>query len=150
MNQDILTEFVAQVHYLVTVPAYRASLGFLAAAERGNPKFASFKAAADVYRKCSDDEKRSLNDFSYSAIHFACFSFLQFLEEYGEQDEENEGKNIRLVLTDSRTDSLSVDLFAMSQHQLRTIFRRYAKSDEWKSFLSKLITDRNGNEGLFL
>ncbi|MDY3562333.1 hypothetical protein R5W23_003798 [Gemmata sp. JC673] len=146
MDHNIVENFVAQIHYLVTVPAYRASLGFLAAAGRGNPKYASFKAAADLYQRCTDDERRSLNDFCYSAIHYACFSFLQFLEEYSEQDEGTEGKKIELRLIEADADTPPVDLFALSQNQLRTLFRRYTASEEWKAFLSKLAPDKSEGE----
>jgi hypothetical protein len=146
MDQDILASFVAQVHHLVTVPAYRASLGFLGSAARGNSKYASLKAAADLYQRCTGDERKSLNDFTYCAIHYACFSFLQFLEEYGEQDEGHEGKTIELVLAETHDENRSVELFALSQHQLQTLFRRYAASEEWKAFLSKLTSDGNDGE----
>lgn len=138
MNKDFLNEFVAQIYRLVTVPAYTASLGFLASAGRGNPKYASLKAAADLYNKSTEDERKSLNDFTYSAIHYACFSFLHFLEDYAGQDESHQGKEIELVFTDIHSDGPPVDLFAFSDHQLRTLFRRYAATQEWKSFLTEL------------
>jgi hypothetical protein len=148
MDQNTLADFVAQVHRLVTVPAYRASLGLLASAARDNPRYAPFKAAADLYQRCTGDERKSLNEFTYSAIHYACFSFLQFLEEFDEQDEGNEGKKIELVLKQTHGDNRSVDLFALSQFQLRTLFRKYAASEEWKSTMSKLPSDRNDGESI--
>jgi hypothetical protein len=81
----------------------------------------------------------------YTVIHYACFSFLHFLEEYSEQDEKNDNKQIELVLTDTNGDPDSVDLIAHSQHRLRTLFRRYGASQEWKSSFSKLVS--KGDEG---
>ena len=146
MDNDVIARFVTQLHQLVTVPAHRASLGFLSSAAGGNPKFAPLKAAADLYQISTEEVQKSLDDFIYTAIHYACFSFLHFLEDYEGQDEENDGKKIELIFRDA--DNHSADLFALSQYQLRTLFRRYAATQEWKSFLSKAALEKKDGDGL--
>jgi hypothetical protein len=141
MNINILNDFVTQIHDLVTIPAFSGSMGFLGSAVRGNTKFSQYKAAGDLYLSSSLQEQQSMNAFVYHAIHYACFSLLQFLEEYGDQSEMNEGKILQLVLMDSSDHSETVELFSEAGNQLRTMFRRIINSDEKKDVLAKLFAE---------
>lgn len=138
MNSDIVEQFVAKIHELVTLPAFRGSLGFLASAARGNRKYSELRAGADLYVRATDEERSSLNHLILASIQYGCFSFLDFLEQYDQQHASTVGKTIELRLSDANSADPPVDLFASSEEiGIRTVFRRYAMRDDWKARLAE-------------